>query len=202
MVRVLAYSDFGSSLYSIFWYFDPCLFDFVFACRSFIKFHLFHLTIGCTWILSLSPPFPVVTEQTRHYGIQHHAFFFVNHDHNEDFLFSIWSQNPEFARHHSDYHSSVLAPPSTPVTPSAPSVWLGGLTLPRVIPSTPKSPSPFSGTRLAFCPRNYGPRSRCQGRNSKPLRRNPLPVDGGPILHPSVFAPSPILPQASSPDLP
>ena len=107
------------------------------------------------------------------------------------FLFSVWSQNPEFTHHHSDYHPSVLAPPFTPVTPSAPSVWLGGLTLHPVYPgssdpSTHKSPSPFSGTRLAFCPQNYGPRSRCQGRNSKPC----------PIIHPSV------LPLASSPDLP
>ena len=37
---------------------------------------------------------------------------FVNHDHIDDFLFSVWSQNPEFAHHHSDYHPSVLAAPS------------------------------------------------------------------------------------------
>ena len=53
-----------------------------------------------------------------------------------------------------------------------------------------------------FLSRNYGPRSRCQGRNSKPCRQTPLPVDGGRILHPSVFAPSPVLPWASSPVLP
>ena len=100
--------------------------------------------------------------------------FFVNHNHYEDFLLSIWSHNPEFARHHSDYPPSVLAPPFTPVTPFVPSVWLGSLTLHPVYPkspdpSTPKSPSPFSGNPQVFCPWNYSPRSKCQGRTGVPF---------------------------------
>ena len=73
----------------------------------------------------------------------------------------------------------VASPSTLPV--------LSHLTLPLPSPHHP-------GTRLAFCPQNYGPRSRRQGRNSKPRRQNPLPIDGGPILHPSVFAASPVFP--------
>ena len=67
-------SDFLVLCFCLLWFWIfPSLFDFVFACHSFIKFHLFHLTIGCTWSLSLSPPFPFVTHQGHRSLVQQHS---------------------------------------------------------------------------------------------------------------------------------
>ena len=78
--------------------------------------------------------------------------FVFDHDTYEDYLFSVWSKNPEFARHHSDYHSSV-APP-IPDPPSTHPIHVGSLFLPSTClyldtsaPSIPDTPSPF--TRLS-----------------------------------------------------
>ena len=142
---------------------------------------------------SLSLPSHTVTERTRHTGP---STMFFDHEHYEEHLLPVWARNPEFAHCHNI---------SVSVSPCTPSVTLGYISLHPACPELPVpsvSNSAFSGSCLVFCPRNYGPRSRCQGRNSKPCRRTPLSVDGVPIPQPPV-PDSPLdLPQPSTPLVP
>ena len=135
------------------------------------------------FLIHFHSPAPYVTEGSRHTGPSTMLF---DHEHDEEYLLFVWSRNTEFAHRH---HVSVS------VSPCTQSVTLGHISLHPACPESSVSSvsrSSFSGTRLAFCPRNYGPRSRRQGRNSKPHRRTPLSVDGVPILQPSVSDPSPV----------
>ena len=77
-----------------------------------------------------------------------------------------------------------------------PSVTLGFLSLHPVCPESPVPSA--SGSRLAFCPWNYGPRSRRQGCNSKPRWRIPVVC---PPSSPSWDSPF-VLPQPLSASLP
>ena len=118
---------------------------------------------------------------------------FFDNEHYEDFLLSIWSQNTEFAHRHT-------LPVS--VSPGTPFVTLGHISLHPACPEPPVSSFPkssFSGTHLAFCPGNYGPRSRHRGPNSQLRQRKSFPVGRGSTLSPAVSNPSPVFSRDPSP---
>ena len=77
-----------------------------------------------------SPPFPIITEELTS------TDFFFDHEHYEDFLFSVWSQNPNLptltSTSPSRHPHPLQTPPAFPLSLLA--IYLCTLSVPSFLP--------------------------------------------------------------------